>query len=119
MIPKTGVQRQRKHRLIPTSLPMSSALRVSARSLGFLMDYVITVSLTDVKMSTVGRVIKETIIYFRSTFTKRFMYFRRLVEIHQSQSTTEPTMVPWFNPGTTMVHLPWYHHGCITVVASW
>jgi len=39
MIQKTGAQRQRKHRLISTSLPMSSALRVSAWSLGFLMGY--------------------------------------------------------------------------------
>jgi len=37
MIPKTGTQRQWKHRLISTSLPMSSPLRASARSLGFLM----------------------------------------------------------------------------------
>jgi len=39
IIPKTGAQRQRKHRLISTSLPMSFALRASAQSLGFLMGY--------------------------------------------------------------------------------
>jgi len=41
MIPETGAQRQQKHRLISTSLPMSSVLRASARSLGFLMGYIV------------------------------------------------------------------------------
>jgi len=88
------------------------------------MRYINSIHVLLTYLLTIRRISKQTITYPGSTFIQPFVYFRRLVLVHQYRCcTTELTMVlwydhaePWFNRGSTAMVQPQCNHGSLTLV---